>query len=146
MNSQNLQKLSIGLLVLLLLATASFIFWRNQQSSSTNTPSSTETSLAPTSGTPLGILITDPNYKAIITSPLLIKGSASTDNFPDNKISFKLIDANNQVIAEGQSPRGEEQASGHFNFEAQIEFQAPSPGLGYIIINDNPQSKFAIQF
>ncbi len=98
------------------------------------------------SGVPLGILITDPDLKATVTSPVLVKGSAAAENFDHNAINFKILDESAQVLGEGSSIPGDKQSDGNFAFEAQISFSNPKPGLGFIMINDNPNFKFPIQF
>lgn len=99
-----------------------------------------------TSGVPLGILITDPDLKATVTSPVLVRGSAAAENFDHNAINFKIIDEAGAVLGEGSSIPGEKQSDGNFAFEAQVNFSGAKPGLGFIMINDNPNFKFPIQF
>jgi len=97
-------------------------------------------------GTPLGILITDPNLRAQVTSPLLIKGSATAPNFDHNAIKFKIIDKDNKILGEGSSVPGDKQRDGSFAFEAKVEYKDAKAGMGFIMINDNPNFKFPIQF
>ncbi len=106
---------------------------------------SSPTAVPKPKGTPLGILILDPNLNAKVTSPFLIKGSASTENFPLNNINFKVIDKAGNVLGQGNSKPGAKQADGSFIFETSVEFSNAQPGDGFIMINDKPTYKFPIQ-
>jgi hypothetical protein len=97
------------------------------------------------SGTPLGILITDPDLKATVTSPLLIKGSASMENFPDDHINFQIIDSTDKVLGQGSATRGASSDNNYYDFETQVNFTTGQSGLGFIMINNNPNFKFPIQ-
>ncbi|HRH22103.1 MAG TPA: hypothetical protein PLJ58_02780, partial [bacterium] len=70
----------------------------------------------------------------------------AAENFDHNAINFKIIDEAGAVLGEGSSIPGEKQSDGNFAFEAQVNFSGAKPGLGFIMINDNPNFKFPIQF
>lgn len=106
---------------------------------------SSPTALPKPKGTPLGIMILDPNLNAKISSPFVIKGSASAENFINNIINFKIIDKAGNVLGQGISKPGNKQADGNFAFETAVEFSNTQTGDGYIMINDKPIYKFPIQ-
>ncbi len=84
--------------------------------------------------------ITSPRANETVTSPLLVKGEARGNWYFEASFPVKLLDGNNQVIA--QTPahaEGDWMTNEFVPFSATLQFETPSTPTGTLVLKkDNP--------
>lgn len=89
---------------------------------------------------PIEVVIEEPVANAVITSPLIVKGTAPGNWFFEANAQIELRDANGIVIAKSfVTAKGDWMTEKPVAFEGKINFNTPSTVDGVLVFkNDNP--------
>jgi hypothetical protein len=86
------------------------------------------------------VVLDQPQYGALVTSPLMVMGKAQNNWFFEANIPAVLKDQNGQILAQkGMQAKSDWTIPGFVPFEGSLEFSAPTTDFGVLVIQqDNP--------